>query len=170
LRDIFHGAAGRNTIFQIKVDNASIPVIIREWQVDRLKGTLMHADLLRINMSKVTQVSVPVVLDGEPSGVRTQGGILDFATHEIGVECLPGDIPDRIQVNVSELKLNEHISVKDLTLGDKVRVLTDPDRIIVSVLPPRIEEVAAPTPAEAAPAEPEVIKKGKAAEEKAGEE
>ncbi|MBI3951973.1 MAG: 50S ribosomal protein L25 [Acidobacteria bacterium] len=169
LREVFQSGAGRNTIFQVKLDGQLIPVIIRDWQVDAIKGTLLHADLVRINMSKTTTVIVPVALEGEPFGVKTQGGVLEFATHALEVECLPGDIPDRIHVDVADLKLGEHISVKDLNLGDKVKVLEDPDRVIASVLAPRVEEVVAPAPAEVATAEPEVIKKGKGAEEEAGE-
>lgn len=169
LLGIFRSAAGRNTIFQLTVDGDSVPVIIKDWQTDRLKGSLLHADLMRISMTKVTRVRVPVELDGEPFGVKTQGGLLDFATHQVEVECLPGDIPDRIRLDVSELKVGEHISVKDLKVGDKVRVLEEPDRVIVSVLIPRIEEAPAPPPVEEVAAEPEVIKKGKEAEEEATE-
>lgn len=169
LLEIFRGAAGRNTIFQLKVDQDAIPVIIKDWQMDRLKGTLLHADLLRISMTKVTRVRVPVLLEGEPVGVKTEGGVLDFATHQLEVECLPADIPDRIRVDVSALHVGQHLSVKDLNVSDKIRVLEDPDRVIVGVLVARVEEVAAPAAAEAAPTEPEVMKKGKA-EEKAGEE
>jgi len=137
--------------------------------VDPVKGTLVHVDLMRISMTKLTRVSVPIEVAGEAFGVKTEGGVLDFATHELEVECLPGDIPERIHVNVSELKINDRIAVKDLNLGDRVKVLEDPERIIVGVLPPRIEEVAAPAPVAAEPAEPEVIKKGKAEEPEAEE-
>jgi large subunit ribosomal protein L25 len=165
LLEIFRGAAGRNTIFQLKVDHDAIPVIIKDWQVDSIKGTLLHADLLRISMTKVTRVRVPVLLEGEPVGVKTEGGVLDFATHQLEVECLPADIPDRIRVDVAALHVGQHLSVKNLSVGDKIRLLEDPDRVIVSVLAARVEEVAAPAAAEAAPAEPEVMKKGKAEEE-----
>jgi large subunit ribosomal protein L25 len=170
LLEVFRGAAGRNTIFQLQLDGDSVPVIIKDWQVDRLKGTLTHADLMRISMTKITRVRVPVEVEGEPYGVKTEGGVMDFATHQVEVECLPADIPDRIHLDVSGLKLGDHISVKDLNLGDKVRVLEDPDRVIVSVLAPRLEEEVTPIGLEAAPAEPEVIKKGKeGAEAEAGQ-
>jgi len=167
--EIFRGAAGRNTIFQLKVDGDVVPVIIKEWQVDRIKGTLMHADLLRISMTKVTRVEVPVVLEGEAYGVKTEGGILDFATYQVEVECLPGDIPDRIRLDVSTLRVGQHISVKELDVGERVRVLEDPDRVVVSVLTPRVEEIPAPAVVEGAPTEPEVIKKGKEVGEEAPE-
>lgn len=163
LLDIIRGAAGRNTIFQLKLDHDVVPVIIKDWQVDSIKGTLLHVDLLRISMTKTTRVRVPVSLEGEPVGVKTQGGLLDFATHQLEVECLPADIPDRIRVDVSGLHVGQHLSVKDLKLDDRIRVLEDPDRVIVSVLAARVEE-AAPAVAEAAPAEPEIIKKGKTEE------
>lgn len=164
LRSIFRSSSGRNTIFNLKTNDHVTPVIIKDWQVDPLKGSLLHADLLRIDMNKPTRVRVPIVLDGEAIGVKIHGGLLDFMTHEVEVECLPGDIPDRIHVNVSHLDVGDHIFVKDLAVGDRVRILEEMDRVIVGILASRREEAAAVT-TPAAPAEPEVIKKGKTAEE-----
>lgn len=161
---------GRTKIFTVAINGAgSIPVLFKQWQVDPVKGILIHADLLRVNMTKPTRLSVPIEVVGEPFGVKAQGGLLDFSTHELRIECLPHAIPERIRVDVSALKVNEHIAVKDLALGDAVKVLEDPERVIVSVLPPRVEEVIAPVPPVAEPVEPEVIRKGKA-EEAEGEE
>lgn len=161
---------GHTKIFTVAINGAgSIPVLFKEWQVDPVKGILIHADLLRVDMMKPTRLSVPIELVGEPFGVKAQGGVLDFSTHELRVECLPHAIPERIRVEVSALKVNEHIAVKDLSLGDAIKVLEDPERVIVSVLPPRVEEVIAPVPAVVEPVEPEVIRKGKV-EKAEGEE
>ncbi|MCS6816921.1 MAG: 50S ribosomal protein L25/general stress protein Ctc [Blastocatellia bacterium] len=152
---------GHTSIFTLAVDGNTVPVIIKDWQLDPITGVLLHVDFLRVDLGKPTRVKVPVELVGEAVGVR-QGGLLDFATHELEIECLPTEIPARLQVDVSALEIGDHIAVKDLQLGDRVRVLDDPERVIVSVLAPRvIAEEAAPT----MPVEPEVIKKGKAEEE-----
>lgn len=161
---------GHTRIFTLLINGeTATPVILKDWQVDPVKGTLLHADLLRVNMAKLTRVRVPVEVVGEAFGVKNQGGLLDFSTHELEVECLPADIPDRVPVDVSRLKVGDHITVKDLKLGERVKVLEDADRVIVGVLPPRVEEVAAPAAVAVEPAEPEVIKKGKV-EEKETEE
>ncbi|MET0554894.1 MAG: 50S ribosomal protein L25, partial [Vicinamibacteria bacterium] len=113
---------------------------------------------------KVLEVKVHVELSGTPVGVKVQGGILDFVTREIEIECLPTDIPDKVLLDVSGLELGKHIRASDLQLSDKVTLLTDPELVIVHVVAPRAEEAAATPDAEAAAApgsEPEVIKKGK---------
>jgi large subunit ribosomal protein L25 len=107
------------------------------------------------------RVKVPIELVGDAVGVR-HGGILDFATHEVEIECVPTEIPARLQVDVSGLEIGDHIAVKDLSLGDRLRVLDDPERVIVSVLAPRVAEEGEEVTA--APTEPEVIKKGKTEE------
>jgi large subunit ribosomal protein L25 len=114
-------------------------------------------------------VSVHVEITGTPVGVKVQGGILDFVTRELEIECLPADIPDKIVVDVSELELGKHIRVSDLTVSDKVKVLTDPEVVVVHVVAPRAEEAPAAVAegaevAAGAVAEPEVIKKGKGEE------
>jgi len=154
---------GHTSIFSLALDGNTVPVIIKDWQLDPITGALLHVDFLRVDLSKPTRVKVPVELVGEAIGVQ-HGGLLDFATHELEIECLPTEIPSRLQVDVSALEIGDHIAVKDLQCGDRIRVLDDPERVIVSVLAPRMieEEAAAPT----TPVEPEVIKKGKAEEEK----
>ncbi len=152
---------GHTSIFSLAVNGQTVPVIIKDWQLDPITGVLLHVDFLRIDLTRPTRVKVPVELVGEAVGVK-QGGLLDFATHELEIECLPAEIPSRLQVDVSGLGIGDHVAVKDLRLEDRVRVLDDPERVIVSVLAPRMaaeeELAAAPT----APTEPEVIKKGKA--------
>jgi large subunit ribosomal protein L25 len=121
-------------------------------------------------MDKAITVTVPVVLKGEPKGVKQQGGIVDFVNRELEVECLPGDIPENITLDVSELMLHQGIRVRDLTPDGKWKAVSEPEMMIVHVVTVKAEEAApeaaaAAAAAPAAPAEPEVIKKGKKEEE-----
>ncbi|NLT65210.1 MAG: 50S ribosomal protein L25 [Acidobacteria bacterium] len=165
IRAILHSESGKNTIFGITVDGAAQHnAMIKDYQLDPIKGGLIHTDLLEIAMDRMLQLTVDIELIGDPEGVKIGGGIMDFVTRSIEVECLPSDIPESIKIDVSHLKINDYIRVKNLQVDPKVTVLTEPEVVIVTVVPPVKEEV----PAEAAAAEPEVIKKGKTAEE--GEE
>jgi large subunit ribosomal protein L25 len=142
---------------------------LKEYQLDPIAHKLLHVDFYQVAMDKALTVTVPIVLKGEAKGVKQQGGIVDFVNREIEIECLPGDIPEGITVDVSELMLNQGIRVRDLeTAGAKWSAVTDADVMIVHVVPPRAEEEPAPAEAvaaPAAPAEPEVIKKGKTEKE-----
>lgn len=165
---LFRGESGQNTIFKLEIEGGeSTAAILREMQRDPVKGRVMHADLSRIRLDKATRVTVPVHLKGEPRGVKTDGGILEFHTRELLVECLPGDIPDSFTVDVSDLGILHHISVKDLPASERVKILADPELVIASVLPPKME-VEAAAPAQSETAEPEVIKKGKGEDEGTG--
>jgi large subunit ribosomal protein L25 len=170
---ILRSASGENTLFDLELDGNRRKVILKEYQVEPLKGQLLHADFYEVALDQIIQVSVHVEIQGVPVGVKVQGGVLDFVSRELEVECLPTDIPERIMVDVSELEIGKHLRVSDLRLPDKIKVLTEPDVVIVHVVAPRAEEEVAPAAAaEAAPAEegaePEVIKKGKTTAE--GEE
>jgi large subunit ribosomal protein L25 len=175
IANILRSDTGHNTIFRLALANDSgepATVIIKDWQVDPVKGRLLHADLLRLSMTTVTQVSVAVDPVGEPTGVKQQGGIFDLHLREVEIECLPGDIPERIQVDVSGLHIGDHVTVADLVYDrEKITMLTDEHHVVAGVLAPRMIEEEAPKPAaegEAAAAaapEPEVIKKGKTEEE-----
>ncbi len=148
---ILHSEAGRNTIFQVRIQGGEAsPVMIVDWQRDPVKGKLLHVDLKRIAMNKVMRVKVPVVTRGEASGVKNQGGILDQVTREVEIECLPDRIPERLEIDVTELNLGQSLRVGDLKLTEGVRALMDADRILVHVI--TVKE-AAPAAAEAAPAE-----------------
>ena len=172
---ILRSATGENTLFDLDLGGQRRRVILKEFQVEPIKGRILHADFYEVALDKTLEVKVHVELTGLPVGVKVQGGILDFVTRELEVECLPADIPEKVVVDVSELELGKHIRVGELKLPDKVKVLTDPGLVVAHVVVPRAEEVA-PTAAEAAPvegeapAEPEVIKKGKAEAAEAGEE
>lgn len=171
--EILHSETGANTIFQLSLagQEARRHVMIKEYQVDPVKGSLIHADFVRIQMDEVIEVDVPVQVTGEAAGVKLDGGILDHVTRQVRVSCLPGDIPENIAIDVTPLKIGDSLRVSDLPKGDKYRILNDPEVTLVVVSPPAKEEVAAPAAeaAPAAPAEPEVIKKGKAVEEEAAE-
>jgi large subunit ribosomal protein L25 len=169
LLEIIHSDSGANTIFQVNLGGVERRphVMIKEYQVDPVKGKLLHADLVRIQMDEVIEVEVPVQVSGEPAGVKLDGGILEHVTREVRVSCLPGDIPEHVTIDVSPLKIGDHLRVSDLPRNDRYRILTDPEQILVVVSPPAKEEapVVVAEAAPAAPAEPEVIKKGKAAAE-----
>lgn len=167
--EILRSESGANTLFQLSLAGSDTRrhVMIREYQVDPVKGSLMHADFVRIKMDAAIEVDVPIRLLGESTGVKLEGGILEHVTRQVRVSCLPTDIPEHIDIDVASLKINDSVRVSDLPAGAKYRILTDADQTLVVIAPPAKEEVAA-APAEAAPAapvEPEVIKKGKAAAE-----
>jgi large subunit ribosomal protein L25 len=166
---ILRSASGENTLFDLDLDGNRRKVILKEWQVEPIKGRLLHADFYEVALDQLLQVNVHVEIVGVPVGVKVQGGVLDFVSRELEVECLPTDIPDKIVVDVSELEIGKHLRVSDLRLPDKVKMLSEPELVVVHVVAPRAEEVAATPAAEAAPAEgaaaePEVIKKGKTTE------
>jgi large subunit ribosomal protein L25 len=171
--EIIHSESGVNTIFQLGMaeEEPRRHVMIKEYQVDPVKGNLIHADFVRIQMDEVIEVDVPVQVTGEAAGVKLDGGILDHVTRQVRVSCLPGDIPEHITIEVTALKIGDALRVSDLPRSDRYRILTETDQTLVVVSPPAKEETvaAAAEAAPAAPVEPEVIKKGKVAEEEAGE-
>jgi len=144
-----------------------------DWQYEPVKGKLLHIDLKRIAMDRKLAVKVPILLKGEAAGVKQQGGILEQMLREVEIECLPGDIPSHIDVDVSELVFGKVLRVVDLPHSDKLKFLTDENQPVAHVTSVKEEVVAAPdaAAAEAAvgPAEPEVIKKGKQETEEGAE-
>jgi large subunit ribosomal protein L25 len=171
---ILSSESGHNTIFDLQVDGERTKAMIVDWQYEPLKGKLLHIDLKRIAMDEKIRVMVPIHLVGEAAGVKQQGGILDQVVREVEIECLPGDIPTHIDADVSELVFGTVLRVKDLPHGGKLKFLTDEEQAIAHIT--SVKEEAAPTPdaaaeaAAAAPAEPEVIKKGKQETEEEGAE
>lgn len=164
---ILRSGAGENTLFDLDLAGDRRKVILKEFQVEPVKDRLLHADFYEVALDKPIHVDVHVELHGVPVGVKTQGGLLDFVTRELQIECLPLDIPEKVVVDVSGLELGRHLRVSDLALGDKVKVLTGADVVVAHVVAPKAE-VSATAEAEAeaaaaaaASAEPEVIKKGK---------
>jgi large subunit ribosomal protein L25 len=170
LMRILHSESGVNTLIGLQLDGGATRVLVKEFQLDPIDRRLLHADFYQVAMDRALTVTVPIVLKGEAKGVKQQGGIVDFVHREIEIEVLPGDIPENITVDVSELMMHEGIRVRDLIVeGAKWTAVSEPDTMIVHVIPPKAEEpeptaeaaaVAAAAPA--VPAEPEVIKKGKA--------
>jgi large subunit ribosomal protein L25 len=155
---ILRSETGHNTIFNLQTpDQDPTTVMIKDWQIDPVKGKVMHADFVRISLTEKRRVSVPVEVKGEAAGVRLDGGILDHVLREIEVECLPADIPEHITIDVSALRLGGHISARDVKVADNVRVVTSPEQVIVAVVAPASEEDAAAS----AVSEPELIRKGK---------
>jgi large subunit ribosomal protein L25 len=168
---ILKSKAGSNTLFDLDLGGSRRKVILKEFQREPLRGKLLHADFYEVALDKAITVTVHIELEGTPVGVKVQGGIVDFVTRELEVECLPTDIPEKIAVDISALELNKHLRVSDLEVSEKIKVLAEPEVVIAHVVLPKAEEAPAAA-AEAAPAEgaaePEVIKKGKT--EEAGEE
>ena len=170
---ILHSESGHNTIFDLTLDGEHTKAMIVDWQYEPIKGSLLHIDLKRIAMDKTLRVSVPIVLQGVAEGVKTQGGIMEQMLREVEVECLPGDIPSHIDVDISHLVFGKVLRVIDLPHTDKLKFLTDENQPVAHVT--SVKEEEAPTPeaaaeAAAAPAEPEVIKKGKQETEEEGAE
>jgi large subunit ribosomal protein L25 len=175
LLKILHSESGANTLISLKLEGAGdARVLVREYQLDPVTHQLLHADFYRVAMDRVIRVMIPVEVRGEPAGVKQQGGILEFVRREIEIECLPGDIPEHVEVDVSDLMLHQGVRVRDLAAQPKWKPVSEPDMMLVHVIMPKAEEVVAAPAAEAGaapavPAEPEVIKKGKKEEDKVEE-
>jgi large subunit ribosomal protein L25 len=157
---ILHSESGHNTIFDLQIEGGSgTKAMIVDWQYEPIKGKLLHIDLKRIAMDKTMRVSVPIQLVGTPVGVKTQGGILEHVLREVEVECLPGDIPSHLDVDVSALGLHDLIHVSDLPHVGTLKFLADENATVAHVT--IIKEEAPVEAAVAGPTEPEVAKKGK---------
>ena len=168
---ILHSGSGHNTVFDLKVGGEQTKAMIVDWQYEPIKETLMHIDLKRIAMDQALRVQVPIQLIGTAEGVKTQGGILEQVLREVEVECLPGDIPDHLEADVTSLVFGTVLRVKDLPQSGKIKFVTDENQTVAHIT--SVKEVVEAAPAEAgaeaaaAPAEPEVIKKGKQETEEA---
>jgi large subunit ribosomal protein L25 len=179
---ITHSNTGYNTIFNLVIQGGeTTPVMLVDRQVDPVKGTLLHADFKRIDLTKRLRVSIPVHTTGEAAGVKVQGGLLEVITRAIEIECLPDEIPEGFTVDVTELMIGQAKRASDVALTGSMKLVSAPETVIAHSVAMRAEEVVEPTAAEAAaaavtpeagatPAEPEVIKKGKKEEEAPAEE
>jgi len=170
-----HTEAGENAIITLDIADgkkkSQKTVIVQETQTDPVNDKFLHVDFHEISLTEKIKVGVPISVKGEAEGVVSQGGVLNQLMWEIEVECFPMDIPDHIEIEVTKLKIGDAIYIKDVTAPDKVKILGDPDQLVVSVNPPHMEEAAAPEAVTAEEgAEPEVIKKGKKEEEEAAAE
>lgn len=177
---VLRSEAGHNAVFTLAVKgHGKTPAMIRDWQLEPIKGLLLHVDFLRISMEERLKVKVPVETKGEPVGVKQQGGTLEIVQRDVEIECLPADIPDEFVVDVSELTIGKGIRVSDLQVDTtKMKIIDEPEQVLVHVVAPRkeeeekpAEEAAVAAEAGATPAEPELIRKRKAEEEEGeGEE
>jgi large subunit ribosomal protein L25 len=179
INKIVRSSTGLNTIFNLTIEGGeTTPVMVVDQQVDPLKGTLLHADLKRIDLTKRIRVTVPVHTTGEAAGVKVQGGLLEIITRAIEIECLPDEIPESFTVNVAELMIGQSRRAGEVALTGSMKLTSSPETVIAHVVALRAEEepkpAAAAEGAPAAPAaggaEPEVIKKGKKEEEAPVEE
>jgi large subunit ribosomal protein L25 len=171
---ILHSSTGHNTIFQLAIlGGEETPAMIVDWQRDPVKDNLLHVDLKRIDLTKRIEVKIRVQTVGEPKGVKLQGGLLEIITREIEIECLPDEIPDQYTVDVSELMIGQNLRASDIALSGSVKLVSAPELVIAHCVTMKAEEApaaeAALEGAVAAPAEPEVIKKGKKEEDEAAE-
>jgi len=175
---ILRSESGANTLITLKLDGSESRVMVKEYQLDPVTHQLLHADFYQLAMDRAITVTVPIAIKGEAKGVKQQGGMLDFVTRELQIQCLPTDIPEHVDIDVTELMLHQAIRLRDLPENPKWKPLNEPDTMLVHVVLPKAEEAAAAPEGEAAaaaavaaapaPTEPEVIKKGKV--EKEGEE
>ena len=168
---VLRSESGVNTVFMLNLPGKDPRrhAMIKDFQLDPVSSRLQHADFIRIQMDEAIEVNVPIQTVGEAPGVKLDQGILDMPLREIRIESLPADIPDSIKVDISALKIGDTIRVADLQVPPRVKILTDPSQTVAVVAPPaKEEEPAAAVVAEVA--EPEVIKKGKAAAEEEGAE
>lgn len=169
---VLHSDAGQNAIFNLEIrGKAPARVMLRDWQLDPIKGDLLHVDMVRIGRDHKLKVRVPIHVTGEAKGVKVQGGVFEFLLREVEVECLPDDIPDTVIIDVTELMIGKNLRVTDLPLGPKVKILTEANRVVAHVVALKVEEEKpVEEVAAAAPAEPELIRKPRAEAEEEAEE
>ena len=173
LKEILHTKAGENALITLVISDASSAikdrtVLIKEIQRHPVSDDILHVDFNEISLTEMLKVSVPLVAKGDAIGVKTEGGILEHVLRELTVECLPTAIPEKIEINVTDLKIGEHVLVKDISAPEGVKILNDGELIALVIKTPKVEvpkeEVAVP-----GQEEPELIRKKKEdVEEEAG--
>ncbi len=168
LHQIVAKGVGENVLISLIVEDdgesKNAMVLIKDFQLDPVMRTLLHADFLEVTMGQAIQVNIPLELTGVSSGV-TNGGVLEFVTREIEVECLPSEIAGHIEVDISSLEIGATINVSDISTGPQIKVLTGPEVVVATVTPPLTKEEEVEEVSEAVQAEPEIIQKGKKTEE-----
>jgi len=174
MRDFLKETGSENSVFLLKLGETgkSRHAMIRDLQIDPIERQISHIDFQRVLLDEKVRVTVGVTLEGTPAGVRNQGGVLDFVTREVDIECLPGKIPTEFVVDVTDLEIGDHVEAKDLVLPEGVELQSEPNRVLAAVAHSRVaEEVEAAEAEEAAsliedvPDEPEVIGRAKDEEE-----
>ena len=165
LSQFINKTAGEQMMINLKfADGESRPALMKYYQVDPVRGELLHADFFEVSLTEEVKVTVHITTIGEPIGVKRDKGILQYLLREIEVECLPDRIPGHIKIDVSGLEIGQSFRVSDLKLEEGIKNLSDPEEVIVNIIAPAVEaEEAAPAEAVTAPeaAEPELIKKSK---------
>jgi large subunit ribosomal protein L25 len=165
---LLHEVSVENTLIDLELDGGSpFKVLVREVQRHPYRDHILHVDFFHVSMQEKITLEVPVVLSGNPLGVRLHGGILDHAMRQIQVLCLPSDIPEKIEIDVSALEIGDAVRISDVALPN-VQVLGDTEAVVVSVVPPTVIEEVVVEAAAVEGAEPEVIAKGKEEEEEEG--
>jgi large subunit ribosomal protein L25 len=138
---ILHSESGVNTLIELALDGgAADRVLVKEFQLDPISSDLLHVDFYRLAMDKALTVTVPVSLSGEAVGVKQQGGLVDFVTREVQVECMPSEIPEHIDVDITELRVGDGVRLRDRVEGVAWKPVSDPDTLLVHVLPPKVDE------------------------------
>lgn len=171
-KDIFRilkSETRENTIFKVTYDSESRDTMIKEMQKDPTTDELLHVDLIQIVMDKAIHVSVPIVPLGEAIGIKQDGGFVDFMTREVEIECLPKNIPEHIDIDISNLHIHQSLKVEDISLPEGIKIITDPQTVLVLIELPHKEEEEAKEVVEeviSEEKEPEVIKKERVEEEK----
>ncbi|UCE80091.1 MAG: 50S ribosomal protein L25 [Nitrospiraceae bacterium] len=174
---IINTMSGEQVIVDLEfADGDKKIALLKDYQIDPVRGELLHTDFFEVSLTEAVRVSVRITPTGEAIGVKRDNGILQHNLREVEIECLPDKIPDRIEVDISHLEIGQSIHVSDLKFGEGIKLISDTEELVLAIIPPVVEEVAAPAeevvgieaPEEAA--EPEVIKKGKKEDETEGEE
>ena len=171
LFNILKSESGENTIFKVAFDSDKRDVMIKALQQDVVSDEILHVDLIQIALDKIIRVMVPLVLMGEAVGVKAEGGFVDFVTREVEIECLPKNIPENIEVDISELHMNQSVKLETLPEIEGVRFTNDPQMIIALVKAPSVaeeieeEEIEREEEIISEEEEPDVIKKEKTEEQ-----
>jgi len=174
LNQLVNTTFGKQTMVNLEfADGGSKLALMKEYQLDPVRGELLHADFFEVSLTEKVKVTAPITTTGEPVGVKRDKGIVQYLFREIEIECLPDKIPGNIEIDISGLEIGQSFHVRELSLGEDIKILTNPEEVIVTIVAPAVEEVAAPAEEAAVPEagapeaeEPEIIKKGK----KEGEE
>jgi len=166
---ILRSEAGENTVFEVSFNSETLNAMIKDLQKNLVTDEIIHADLIQIALDKAIRVSIPVVTVGDAVGVKTEGGFVDFITREIEIECLPKDIPEQIEIDISELHLRQSFKVEEVVLPGEIKLISDPETILFHIEEPAKEEEIEVEEEEeeviGEEEEPEVIKKEKPEEE-----
>ncbi len=139
--EIFHSESGVNTLIDLSVDGGkSGQVLVKEFQIHPISNELLHVDFYRLALDKKVTVSVPIILKGESLGVKQQGGLVDFIQRDVQVECMPTEIPEKIEVDITELMIGQGVRLHEVSGGLPWSPVTDPDTLLVHVIAPKVEE------------------------------